>query len=50
VPGGPATTTTSIGFRLSGTPDTSWGSAPADAPPSYPAGPLTFPPGRAPKA
>ena len=50
VSGAPATTTTSIGFRLSGTPDTSWGSAPADAPPSYPSGPLTFPPGRAPKA
>ncbi|HEY1698468.1 MAG TPA: hypothetical protein VGG75_01960 [Trebonia sp.] len=40
---------TTIGFRLSGTPDTSWGAADADAPPSYAAGPLTFPPGRTPK-
>jgi putative alpha-1,2-mannosidase len=48
--GGPATAkATSIGFRLSGTPDTSWGAAAADAPPSYPSGPLTFPPGRAPE-
>jgi predicted alpha-1,2-mannosidase len=46
----PATKTTSIGFSLASTPDTSWGSAPADAPPSYQAGPLAFPPGRPPGA
>ena len=40
---------TTIAVSLSGTPDTSWGSAAADAPPSYPAGALTFPPGRAPE-
>jgi predicted alpha-1,2-mannosidase len=45
--GAPATTA-SVGFTLSGTPNASWGSAPAEAPPSYQAGPLTFPPGRAP--
>jgi hypothetical protein len=38
-----------IRFSLTGTADTSWGSAAADAPPSYPAGPLTFPPGRVPE-
>jgi putative alpha-1,2-mannosidase len=40
---------TSLDFRLSGTPDPSWGAAAADAPPSYAAGPLTFPPGRTPE-
>ena len=40
---------TDIAFNLSGTASTSWGSAPADAPPSYQAGSLTFPPGRTPE-
>ena len=40
---------TDIAFSLSGTASTSWGSAPADAPPSYQAGSLTFPPGRTPE-
>jgi len=40
---------TDVDFSLSGTPDTSWGAAAADAPPSYPAGSLTFPPGRTPE-
>jgi predicted alpha-1,2-mannosidase len=39
--GGPTT----VSMRISGTPDTHWAAAPADAPPSYPAGPLTFPAG-----
>lgn len=33
---------------MGATPDTGWASSPADAPPSYQAGPLTFPPGRKP--
>jgi predicted alpha-1,2-mannosidase len=37
-----------VNVRLTSAPDSTWGSAPADAPPSYPAGPLTFPPGRTP--
>jgi hypothetical protein len=36
---------TTVSMRISGTPDTHWAAAPADAPPSYPAGPLTFPAG-----
>jgi hypothetical protein len=40
---------TDIAFSLSSTASTSWGSAPADAPPSYQAGSLTFPPGRTPE-
>ncbi|HYZ52170.1 MAG TPA: GH92 family glycosyl hydrolase [Streptosporangiaceae bacterium] len=36
---------TRISFRTSGTPDTSWAASAADAPPSYPSGPLSFPPG-----
>lgn len=39
---------TSLDYTLSSTPDTSWGAAAADAPPSYPAGPLQFPAGREP--
>jgi predicted alpha-1,2-mannosidase len=39
----------SICYTMSGTPDTSWGSAASDAPPSYPAGTLNFPPGRTPE-
>jgi len=48
-PAGPAAKTTSITFRLAGTPSTTWGTAAADAPPSYRAGTLTFPPGRNPE-
>jgi predicted alpha-1,2-mannosidase len=33
-----------LGFTLAATPDKSWGSAGADAPPSYGAGPVRFPP------
>jgi predicted alpha-1,2-mannosidase len=33
-----------LDFSLSATPDTSWGSAPGDAPPSFGAGPVQFPP------
>ncbi|MBY8876283.1 GH92 family glycosyl hydrolase [Actinacidiphila acidipaludis] len=40
--------TTRLSFALSSTADTSWAAAAADAPPSYPAGPLEFPPGRKP--
>jgi predicted alpha-1,2-mannosidase len=38
-----------VAFALADTPDTSWGSAAADTPPSYQAGSLAFPPGRAPE-
>jgi predicted alpha-1,2-mannosidase len=41
-PGGPSTR---VDFQISGTPDTSWAASAADAPPSYPSGPLSFPPG-----
>ncbi|MGH3157243.1 MAG: GH92 family glycosyl hydrolase, partial [Streptosporangiaceae bacterium] len=37
-----------VNVSLTSTPDTTWGSALSDAPPSYQAGPLTFPPGRTP--
>jgi putative alpha-1,2-mannosidase len=47
--GASAAGTTDIGFSLAGTANTAWGSAPADAPPSYQAGTLTFPPGRTPE-
>jgi putative alpha-1,2-mannosidase len=39
---------TRVSFTLSAAADTSWASAPADAPPSYQAGPLEFPAGRQP--
>ncbi len=42
--GGP----TNLSFTMGGTPNTGWGAAEADAPPSYEAAPLTFPPGRTP--
>jgi predicted alpha-1,2-mannosidase len=41
---------TAVTMRISGTPDKSWAAAPADAPPSYQAGPLSFPPGVIPSA
>jgi hypothetical protein len=49
VAGAPAAGPTDIAFRLAGSASTSWGTAPADAPPSYQAGPLTFPAGRTPQ-
>ena len=36
-----------LDFTLGSSPDTSWGAAAADAPPSYQAGPLQFPPSTA---
>jgi predicted alpha-1,2-mannosidase len=42
------TRTTTLDFRLGPQANRRWGSAPGDQPPSYSAGPLTFPPGRAP--
>jgi predicted alpha-1,2-mannosidase len=38
-----------VDFSLTGTADITWGSAASDAPPSYQAGTLTFPPGRTPE-
>jgi putative alpha-1,2-mannosidase len=49
VAGAPSGRPADIRFSLTGTADTTWGSAAADAPPSYPAGPLTFPAGRVPE-
>jgi predicted alpha-1,2-mannosidase len=40
----PATGQLTLDFTLAAHPDRQWGSAPADAPPSFPAGPLHFPP------
>ncbi|GAA4629489.1 hypothetical protein GCM10023196_050850 [Actinoallomurus vinaceus] len=40
--------TTELAFTLTPTADTSWAATASDAPPSYPAGPLKFPPGRKP--
>jgi predicted alpha-1,2-mannosidase len=37
-----------LAFTLGATADPHWGTAAADEPPSYPAGPLQFPPGRKP--
>jgi predicted alpha-1,2-mannosidase len=48
--GGSGGQPTTVSFRTSSTPDTSWAAAPADAPPSYPSGPLSFPPGVTPSA
>ena len=42
--GGPTT----FAFTMGTAADSTWGTAPTDAPPSYPAGPLRFPPGRQP--
>ncbi|HEX8006582.1 MAG TPA: glycoside hydrolase domain-containing protein, partial [Trebonia sp.] len=39
-----ATRTHELDFTLSATPNTSWGSAAGDAPPSFGAGPVKFPP------
>jgi putative alpha-1,2-mannosidase len=39
---------TTLAYTLGATADPTWGTAPQDAPPSYPAGPLQFPPGRLP--
>ena len=40
--------TNRLAFTLSNTPDPTWAATAADAPPSYPAGALQFPPGRKP--
>ena len=37
-----------LAFTMGSTPNTSWGAAAQDAPPSYEAAPLKFPPGRTP--
>jgi putative alpha-1,2-mannosidase len=47
--GQPSARTTNVTFGLSGTPSTTWGTRAADAPPSYQAGTLSFPPGRTPE-
>jgi predicted alpha-1,2-mannosidase len=39
---------TTLAFTLGATADPSWGTSATDVPPSYPAGPLVFPPGRKP--
>jgi predicted alpha-1,2-mannosidase len=41
---------TTVDYQISATPDTSWAASAADAPPSYQAGPLSFPPGVIPSA
>lgn len=46
--GAQGSATTRLEFTMTPTADQSWGAAAADAPPSYPAGPLRFPPGREP--
>src|SRR5665647_492435 len=43
--GSPRATRTSLSFSLGSAPNTSWGATEADEPPSYPSGPLQFPPG-----
>ncbi|HET9169617.1 MAG TPA: GH92 family glycosyl hydrolase [Actinospica sp.] len=40
--------TAELDYTMTSTADRSWGSAPADAPPSYQSGSLSFPPGRKP--
>ncbi|MDI5965907.1 GH92 family glycosyl hydrolase [Streptantibioticus silvisoli] len=46
--GGPGRGSNELSFTMSPTADRTWAAASADAPPSYPAGPLKFPPGRKP--
>jgi predicted alpha-1,2-mannosidase len=46
--GGARSNTTVLDYTMTGTPDETWGAAAADAPPSYPSGTLSFPPGREP--
>jgi predicted alpha-1,2-mannosidase len=48
LPGSALGAHTSLSYTLSATADQSWAAAATDAPPSYPAGPLQFPPGRKP--
>jgi len=40
----------SVDIAIANTPNTHWATAPADEPPSYPSGPLSFPPGVVPAA
>jgi hypothetical protein len=46
--GGPGTGVTVLDYTMTGTADQSWGASASDAPPSYPSGTLSFPPGREP--
>jgi putative alpha-1,2-mannosidase len=46
--GGAQRGVTALNFTMTGTADQSWGAAASDAPPSYPAGTSSFPPGREP--
>lgn len=48
LPGDLITGQTVLAFTLDTAADPSWAAAPDDEPPSYPAGPLRFPPGRQP--
>jgi predicted alpha-1,2-mannosidase len=48
--GGAGGRSTAVTMAISDTPDTTWAAAPADAPPSYQATPLTFPAGVVPSA
>jgi predicted alpha-1,2-mannosidase len=48
--GGPGGQSARISFQTSSRPDTGWAASAADAPPSYPSGPLSFPPGVTPSA
>ncbi len=47
--GAQQSSTTRLDYTMTSTADQSWGAAADDAPPSYPAGPLQFPPGRQPE-
>jgi predicted alpha-1,2-mannosidase len=46
--GGARPDTTVLDYTMTAAPDETWGAAAADAPPSYPSGTLSFPPGREP--
>jgi predicted alpha-1,2-mannosidase len=48
--GGAGGRSTRLDFAISGTPDTHWASAAADAPPSFASGPFRFPTGSVPAA
>jgi hypothetical protein len=43
--GGPGRVTTTLAYTLANQPNPAWGAGQQDKPPSYPAGPLAFPPG-----
>ena len=46
--GGAHSGLTVLNYTMTGTADKSWGASASDAPPSYPSGTLSFPPGREP--